>query len=77
MPPETLQETLKRELPRILKSDPDFRAYLLELTRNEYANRAETQDWFHEILGELKRDREAQTRKWEANQAELRQMREE
>ena len=88
MTTETWQESLKRELPRLLKSDPDFRAYVLELTRHEYANRAETQDWFHDLLGELRRDREEQTRKWEANQveqnakweanqAELKRMREE
>lgn len=77
MPAETLQDLIKRELPAILRSDPEFRAYVLELTRTEYAGRAETQDWFHEMLGELRRDREEQTRKWEANQAELRALREE
>lgn len=77
MPTETLQDLIKRELPAILRSDPEFRAYVLELTRTEYAGRAETQDWFHEMLGELRRDPEEQTRKWEANQAELRALREE
>lgn len=48
-----------------MRQDPAFRAYILELTRSEYAQRAETQDRFHELLGELRRDREAQTRKWE------------
>jgi hypothetical protein len=31
----------------------------------EYAGRLETEDRFYQILGELRRDREEQTRKWE------------
>ncbi len=60
-----LKETIKRELPGLLREDPALRAYILELTRQEYAGRAETQDRFHEILEELRRDREAQARKWD------------
>ena len=62
---ELLKETIKRELPALLREDPALRAYILELTRQEYASRAETQDRFYEILSELRRDREEQTRKWE------------
>lgn len=88
---ESLKETLKRELPGWLRDDPDFRAYILDLTRLAYASRAETQDRFYEILAELRRDREEQTRKredqnrkwedqnrkWEANQQELLRLHEE
>ncbi|MCX7112895.1 MAG: DUF3782 domain-containing protein [Proteobacteria bacterium] len=76
MTTESLKETIKRELPEFLRSDPDFRAYILELTRKEYAGRAETQDRFYEILAELRNDRENQARKWDENQAELRNDRE-
>jgi hypothetical protein len=62
---ELLKETIKRELPALLREDPALRAYILELTRQEYASRAETQDRFYEMLAELRRDREEQTRKWE------------
>jgi len=79
----TLKETLRRELPDLLRNDPDLRAYILELTRHDYAGRADTQDRFYELLAELRRDREKQdlkweeqNRKWEANQAELRRDRE-
>jgi hypothetical protein len=48
-----------------LRTDPELRAYILELTRREYAPREETQDRFYDILAELRRDREEQTRKWE------------
>ena len=74
----TLKDTLRRELPDLLRSDPELRAYILELTRHEYAGRAETQDRFYELLAELRRDREEQSRKWDEqkrqwdkNQAEL------
>ncbi len=62
---EALKDVLKQELPDLLQEDPALRAYILELTRPEYANRAETQDRFYEILAELRRDREEQTRKWD------------
>ena len=67
---EALKEAIRQELPHFLRTDPDLRAYILELTRREYAGREETQDRFYEILAELRRDREAQTRKWEEHQAE-------
>jgi hypothetical protein len=77
MTTESLKEVIKRELPEFLRSDPDFRAYILELTRQEYAGRAETQDRFYEILAELRKAREEQARKWDENQAELKRLHEE
>lgn len=85
---ELLKETIKRELPEFLRADPDFRAFILELTRQEYAGRTETQDRFYDLLAELRRDREErarewdeykdeQNRRWEANQVELRRLHEE
>jgi len=83
-----LKETIKQELPGLLRDDPGLRVYLAELMRNEYAGRAETQDRFYELLAELRHDRqeyarewaeykEEQNRKWDANQAELRRLHEE
>jgi hypothetical protein len=62
---ESLKEVIKRELPGWLRDDPALRAYILELTREHYADRAETQDWFHQMLNELRRDREEQARRWD------------
>ena len=64
MSAELLKETIKRELPGLLRDDPALRAYILELTRQEYAGRAETQDRFYELLAELRRDREERAREW-------------
>ena len=70
---ETLKEAIRRELPQFLRTDPDLRAYILELTRQEYASRTETRDWFHDLLAELRHDREEQARKWDEHQAEQRE----
>ena len=67
---ESLKEAIKRELPGWLREDPDLRAYILQLTRQEYAGRAETQDRFYDILAELRRDREEQARKWDEQHRE-------
>ena len=85
---ESLKEAIKRELPEFLRTDQELRAYILELTRQEYAGRTETQDRFYDLLGELRRDREERTRewveykdvqnrKWDENQAGLRRIHEE
>jgi hypothetical protein len=70
MTADSLKEAIKRELPGLLRSDPIFRDYVLELTRQHHPSRGETEDWFHALLGDLRRDREAQERKWEEQKAE-------
>lgn len=67
---DALKEAIRQELPHFLETDPALRAYILELTRREYAPREDTQYRFYEILAELRSDREAQARKWAENQAE-------
>jgi hypothetical protein len=64
MPTENLKETIKRELPHLLRSDPALRRFVLDLTREAYADRHQTEDRFDRILDELRRDREEQARKW-------------
>jgi hypothetical protein len=72
MTTENLKETIKRELPALLRSDPAFRRFILDLTRETYADRRQTEDRFDRILEELRRDREQQAhtgeeqnRKWD------------
>ena len=61
---EDVSETLKRELPILLCTDPDLRRHILDPTRREYARWQQTEDRFDRILEELRQDREAQERKW-------------
>jgi hypothetical protein len=74
---QQLRQLIRQELPGILQHDREMREWVLTLTRERYADKAETESRFDRGLDELRRDREEQTRKWEANQQELRTMREE
>jgi len=65
MTTERLKDMIKRELPHLLRSDPALRRFVLDLTREAYADRHETEDRFDRILDELRRDREEQARKWD------------
>jgi hypothetical protein len=60
-----LKELINRELPALMQEDPSLRNYVLELSRDLYADKTETEDRFAALLNELRRDREEQTRKWE------------
>ena len=70
---ELLKETIRQELPNLLRDDPGFRVFLSELMRSEYAGRAETQDQFYDLLAELRRDREERTREWKEYRSEQNQ----
>jgi len=65
MATENLKDTIKRELPALVRSDPSLRRFILDLTRDMYADRRETEKRFDRILDELRRDREEQARKWD------------
>ncbi len=65
MTTQSRKEAIRRELPEIIRTDPDFLRYILDLTRREYAGRAATEDRFYELLAELRRDREEGARKWD------------
>lgn len=60
-----LKETIKRELPTYLREDPGFRDFVLELTRDAYADRAQTSDWFHQAIAEMREERARSERRWE------------
>ena len=60
-----LRDRLRQELPRWLQEDLEFRQWILNLARNQFADRIETESRFDRLLDELRRDREAQERKWE------------
>jgi len=74
---ESLKEAIRKELPALLREDPEIRAFIMELVRRESSPRVEIEDRFDRLLAELKRDREAQTRKWEEQRAEREREREE
>ena len=74
---EALKAAIKEELPGLLREDPALREFILDLSRREFAGRAATDDRFYELLGELRRDREARERQWEEYKLEQARLREE
>jgi len=69
-----VRQLIRQELPALLQHDPEMRAWVLSLTREQYADKQVTESRFDRILDELQRDREAQAHKWEENQATINAM---
>ncbi len=67
MEEQEIKAIITRELPSILRSDGELRAFVLESVTNYFAGKQETESRFDRILEELRRDREEQSRKWEEN----------
>ena len=65
MEEQEIKAIITRELPSILRSDGELRAFVLESVTNYFAGKQETESRFDRILEELRRDREEQSRKWE------------
>ncbi|WP_448383404.1 PD-(D/E)XK nuclease family protein [Desulfosoma sp.] len=59
-----LKELIAKELPRLLREDPILRAYILDLTRESYADKKETDDRFTALLERLDRKEEEYNRRW-------------
>ncbi|MCD6198331.1 MAG: DUF3782 domain-containing protein [Deltaproteobacteria bacterium] len=68
MSQEEIKAIIISELPKIVEKDPDIRRYVLDITRGKYANKEKTGDRIDRILGELKQDREENSRKWAAQE---------
>lgn len=62
---EELRNEIRQILPELLRQDPEIQDWILRLARGEFAERRETESRFDRLLDELRRDREAQGRKWE------------
>ncbi|QQO52422.1 MAG: DUF3782 domain-containing protein [Thiohalocapsa sp. PB-PSB1] len=67
----TLKETVRRELPAWMESDPSFREAILGITAKLYARREETNDRFQQTLDEMRRERERQDALWQKNEERL------
>jgi len=63
---EEVKRIIIAELPELMKVDPDMRNFILNVTRERYPSKRETESRFDRIMDELKRDREARDKKWEA-----------
>ena len=62
---EEVKRIIIAKLPELMKVDPDIRNFILNVTRESYPSKRETESRFDRIMDELKRDREARDKKWE------------
>jgi hypothetical protein len=60
-----IKEIIRRELPALMRHDPDFRRFVIDIARTQFADKSETESRFDRVLEELRRDREEQARKWD------------
>ena len=67
---EQLDQLILQRLPTLVQQNRQIQELVLELARQKFADRKETDDRFYQLLNELKRDREEQSRKWEKYTAE-------
>jgi len=69
-----IRDIILAELPEFFRKDTQVREYILEITRNQYADKAKTEDRIERILDELRLDREKQDKKWAENQKVINEM---
>jgi len=62
---EQLDQLILQRLPTLMQQNSQIQELILDLARQNFADRKETDDRFYQLLGELKREREEQARKWE------------
>jgi len=62
---EQLDQLILQRLPTLVQQNSQIQELVLELARQKFADRKETESWFHQMLNELRRDREEQSRKWD------------
>jgi hypothetical protein len=60
-----LDQLILQRLPALVHQNKQIQELVLELARENFAPRQETEDRFYQLLNELKRDREEQARKWD------------
>lgn len=74
MQTQQIKQIIVRELPAILQTDREIQDLVLQLSRQHFADKRETESRFDRLLDELQRDREEQSHRWERNQAEISRM---
>ncbi|BAP57551.1 hypothetical protein THII_3254 [Thioploca ingrica] len=63
--PEQLDQLILQRLPTLIQQNSQIQRLVLDLARQDFADRKETDDRFYQLLGELRRDREEQNCKWD------------
>jgi hypothetical protein len=74
MEDQQIKQFVMRELPVMMKQDPEIRQFILDLSRQHFAGKQETETRFDRLLDELRCDREENSRKWQQNQTQITRM---
>ena len=56
---------IKHELPVLMRENEEIESFIVRLSRKHFADRQETNGRFEQLIEELKRDREEQSKKWD------------
>ena len=62
---EQLDQLILQRLPTLMQQNSQIQELILDLARQNFADRQATDDRFYQLLGELRRDREEQSRQWQ------------
>jgi hypothetical protein len=65
------KQLLKQQLPALINEDVEMRNLLVRAISSYFAGSLETESHFDSVLGEIRRDREEQSRKWDENKREM------
>ncbi|MGC9398934.1 MAG: PD-(D/E)XK nuclease family protein [Anaerolineae bacterium] len=67
MPNDKVKQIMMQELPDIMRRDPEVQEFILDLSREHFADKTETESRFDRVLEELRQEREENSRRWEEN----------
>jgi hypothetical protein len=61
-----IRDFIIREFPQILQNAPRLRVGIIKVVKEQFANKLQTEERIDFLLNELKRDREENSKKWQA-----------
>ena len=74
---EEVVTLIRQRLPELMRTDPEIRGWILDLGREYFADRAQTDARFEQMLAELRQEREDWNRRFEEERTEWRRLWEE
>ncbi|MGQ9468093.1 MAG: PD-(D/E)XK nuclease family protein, partial [Anaerolineae bacterium] len=66
-----METLIRKHLPEIVRSDPSFRQWVLEVAAEQFADKAETDSRFERLLAELREERRSHQAEWKEYQAQM------
>jgi hypothetical protein len=73
MDAQQIKQLIRQELSALMQQDVDFGRFVLQVAREQFADKKETEGRIERILDEMRRDREANERKWREQERKWRE----